>query len=113
MPRKSAGNMRLLSDAENILKGLKKSKKELCKLADALPDEDAYATPYCVLVDGINHIDELIKDLKPAIREAREYRKENPEQFPNRARKWCFIYDSNRKSSPGTEDAEGSNEEAG
>lgn len=101
----------LLSTAEAILKGLKKSKKELCKLADALPDEDAYAMPYSVLIDGINHIDELIKELKPAIREARQYRKENPEQFPNRARKWCTINDSRRKPSPGAEDAEGSQEE--
>jgi hypothetical protein len=83
-----------LSEVDVILKGLKKSKKELSRLADALPDEDAYATPYSVVVDGINAIDELIRELKPAIKDAREYRKQHPEQFPNRARKWCIINDT-------------------
>lgn len=100
-----------LSNVDQIIKELKKSRKQLVKLADALPDEDAYATPYSVLIDGVNHIDELIKELKPSIKEAVEYRKQNPDQFPNRARKWCFVYDSSRKSSASTEDAEGSGEE--
>lgn len=80
-----------LSTVDPILKGLKKSRKELARLAESLPDEDAYATPYSVLSDAIKHIDELLKDLKPSIKDAVEYRKQNPEQFPNRARKWCFI----------------------
>jgi hypothetical protein len=100
-----------LSTVDPILKGLRKSKRELCRLADALPDEDAYATAYSVIIDGINALDELIRDIKPAIKDAKEHRKQNPNQFPNRARKWCFIYDSNRKPSTGTEDAEDSNEE--
>jgi hypothetical protein len=94
-----------LSTVDLTLKGLKKSRKELVRLANALPDEDAYATPYSILMDGINHIDDLIRELKPSIKEANEYRKQNPDQFPNRARKWCFIHDSSRKSSPGIEDA--------
>lgn len=81
-----------LSSVDQILKGLKKSRRELVRLANALPDEDAYATPYSVLMDSINHIDELIKELKPSIKEAQEHRKQNPHQFPNRARNWCFIY---------------------
>jgi hypothetical protein len=106
-----AGALRL-STVDELLKDLKKSRKKLRQLAEALPDEDAYATPYSVLIDGVNHISDLIKELKPAIKEAKQYRKENPNQFPNRARKWCVINDSRRKPSHGTEDAgnEGSSE---
>jgi hypothetical protein len=102
-----------LSTVDLVLKGLKKSRKELCRLASALPDEDAYATPYSVLVDGINNIDALIKELKPALKDAKEHRKQFPDQFPNRARKWCVINDSHRKPSDGTEDASSSDAEAG
>ena len=101
-----------LSTVDMILKGLKKSAKELSRLADALPDEDAYATPYSVLVDGINGINSLINELKPALKDAKEHRKLHPDQFPNRARKWCVIDDSRRKPSDGPEDAtEGSGQE--
>lgn len=78
-----------LSSVDHLIKNLKRSRKELVRLANALPDEDAYATPYSILSDSINHIDELIKELKASIKEAKEYRKQNPHQFPNRAKKWC------------------------
>jgi hypothetical protein len=87
----------LLSTADFIIRGLKKSRSQLVKFANSLPNEDAYATPYSILVDGINHIDALIKELKPSIKEAKAFRKENPDQFPNRAKKWCAIYDPPRK----------------
>lgn len=102
-----------LSTVDQVIKGLKKSRRELIRLANSLPDEDAFAMPHSILIDGINDIGSLIKELKPALKEAKEYRKQNPHQFPNRARKWCVINDSDRKSSPGAEEAEGSNEEAG
>jgi hypothetical protein len=102
-----------LSTVDMLLKGLKKSKKELCRLAKALPDEDAYATPYSVLVDGINNINSLINELKPALKDAKEHRKQFPEQFPNRARKWCVIDDSHRKPSASSEEASSPDEEAG
>lgn len=86
-----------LSDVDLVIKRLKKSRRELYRLADALPDEDAYATPYSVLVDGINHIDELIKELKPSLKEAKEYRKQNPDQPLNRARGWCTIFKSTKQ----------------
>ena len=86
-----------LSTVDPILKELKKSKRELRRLANALPDEDAYATPYSILSDMIRHIEEFIDELKPSIKDAKEHRKEFPEQFPNRAKKWCAINDSRRK----------------
>jgi hypothetical protein len=101
-----------LSTADLIIKELKKSRSELSRLANALPNEDAYATAYCVLVDGINTIGELIKTIKPSLKEAKEYRKQNPDQFPNRARKWCVIHDSRRKPSADSEDASSSDEKA-
>lgn len=103
----------LLSTVDQIFKRLKRSRKELVKLAKELPDEDAFATPYSVLIDGINGIDELLRDLKPALKDAKQYRKQNPEQFPNRAKNWCVINDSRRKQSAGTEDAPSADEEAG
>lgn len=99
-----AGALRL-SAIDTAIKGLKKSKQELRQILKTIPDEDAYATPYSVIVDGINAIDELIKEIKPSIKEAKEYRKQNPKQFPNRARKWCVVNDSRRKPSPSTEGA--------
>lgn len=94
-----------LSEVDAVIKGLRKSKRELRQLLNSIPDEDAYATPYSVIVDGINAIDELIKETKPALKEAKQYRKENPDQFPNRAKKWCPINDSRRKSSIGAEES--------
>lgn len=94
-----------LSTVDAIIKGLKKSKRELRQLLKSIPDEDAYATPYSIIVDGINAIDELINDVKPSIKEAKEYRKQNPDQFPNRAKKWCIVNDSRRKPSAGAEEA--------
>lgn len=94
-----------LSTVDAVIKGLKKSRREMHQLLKSIPDEDAYATPYSVIVDGINAIDELIKEIKPSIKEAKEYRKQNPNQSLNRARKWCVVNDSRRKPSPGTEGA--------
>lgn len=100
-----------LSTTDFIIKGLKKSRGELSRLANALPNEDAYATAYCVLIDGINAIDELIKEMKPSLKEAKEYRKQNPDQPANRAKKWCAINDSRRKQSPDSEEAGSPDEE--
>lgn len=94
-----------LSTVDHIIKSLKKTRGELVRFAKTLPNEDAYATPYSVLSDGVKHLDDLIDNLKDSIRDANQYRKENPEQFPNRARKWCMINDSRRKSRIGAEDA--------
>lgn len=85
-----------LSQVDHILKELRKSRKEMIRLANALPDEDAYATPYSVVVDGINQLDQLIDELKPSIKDAEEYRKQNPNQSINRARRWCFIYKNSK-----------------
>ncbi len=100
-----------LSTVDAVIKGLKKSRREMHQLLKSIPDEDAYATPYSVIVDGINAIDELIKEVKPALKEAIVYRKQNPEQSQNRARKWCVVNDSRRKPSPGTEGADRPNAE--
>lgn len=100
-----------LSTVDAVIKGLKKSRRELHRLLKSIPDEDAFATPYSVIVDGINAIDELIKEVKPTFKEAKEYRKQNTEQSSNRARKWCVVNDSRRKPSPGAEDAASSDKE--
>lgn len=102
-----------LSTADLIIKELKRVRKQLKQFANSLPDEDAYATPYSVCVDGINDISSLIDDLKPSLKDAKEHRKQFPEQFPNRARKWCVVNDSDRKPSTSVEDAASPNEEAG
>lgn len=81
-----------LKDIELIFKGLKKSRRELVRLAKDIPDEDAFATPYSILIDGINHIDELLSELKPAMKEAKEYQKQNLHQAPNRAKRWCAVF---------------------
>ena len=94
-----------LSTADLLIKNLKRVRRELMRFANAIPNEDAYATPYSVCVDGINDINTLIKELKPTLKEAKEYRKQNPNQFPNRARKWCVINDSRRKPSADSEGA--------
>lgn len=85
-------------------------RKLLIKQAKALPNEDAYATPYSILIDMANGLGECIKELKPAIKEAKAYRKQNPDQFPNRAKKWCVVNDSRRKQSASTEEADCSEE---
>lgn len=94
-----------LSTADLIIKNMKRVRKELVRFANSLPDEDAYATPYSVCVDGINDLGKLIEELKPALKDAKEHRKQNPHQFPNRARKWCVVNDSDRKPSDGSKDA--------
>lgn len=86
-----------LSTVDLLIKKLKQSRKELVKMAKDLPDEDAFAMPYSVLIDGINHIDELINEIKPALKDAKAERKLAKHCAPNRARKWCMINDSRRK----------------
>jgi hypothetical protein len=93
-----------LSVADKLIKDLKRIRKELTAYAAAFPDEDAFATPYSVLSDHIRRIDEIVDELKPSIKDALQHRKEFPDQFPNRARKWCVINDSRRKPRAGTED---------
>ena len=73
---------------KEVSKALKKARKELARKVLALPDEDAYAQPYSVLMDLINEIDRCLKDIGPALKDAKAERKRNPNQFPNRARKW-------------------------
>lgn len=103
-----------LSTADLLIKNLKRVRKELVRFANSLPDEDAYATPYSVCADGVNDLGKLIEELKPSLKDAKEHRKLHPHQFPNRARKWCVINDSNRKPSDGSETAAaGEDQEAG
>ena len=101
-----AGAPRLCT-VDQIVKGLRKARTELARFAASLPDEDAYATPYSVLSDGVKGIDDLIDNLKDSVREANQFRKEHPEQFPNRARVWCKINDSRRKPRASAEETEG------
>lgn len=101
-----------LSTADQIIKDLKRIRKDLVRYAAAFPNEDAYATPYSVISDHIRRIDEIVEDLKPSIKDAIQHRKENPEQFANRARKWCVINDSRRKPRTRAEDAKSPDEEA-
>ena len=100
-----------LSTADQIIKDLKRIRKDLVKYAGAFPNEDAFATPYSVISDHIRHIDGLIEELKPSIKDAFKHRKEFPDQFPNRARKWCVINDSRRKPRSRSEDAKSPDEE--
>lgn len=101
-----------LSTADQLIKDLKRIRKDLVKYAAAFPDEDAYATPYSIISDHIRKIDEIVEELKPSIKDAFKHRKEHPEQFPNRARKWCVINDSRRKPRSGSKDAQSPDEEA-
>jgi hypothetical protein len=101
-----------LSTADRLVKDLKRIRKDLVKYAAAFPDEDAYATPYSIISDHIRKIDETVEELKPSIKDAIQHRKEFPDQFPNRARKWCVIHDSRRKPRSGSKDAQSPDEEA-
>jgi hypothetical protein len=100
-----------LSTVDSLLKELKKSRRELIRLAKALPDEDVYAMVYAILIGGVNSIDNVIQELKPSIVEANMERKNSPDQPANRARKWCAINDSRRKPSASVETAAGSQDE--
>jgi len=103
-----------LASVDLILKGLKKSKRELCRLAEALPDEDAYATPYSILADAVKHLDEIIQELKPSLKDAKGFRKEHPEQSLNRAKTWCKINGKpKRKDGPVEGDGAGSGTDQG
>ena len=87
-----------LSTADELLKELKRVNDKLIEYAADFPDEDCYATAYSIIADVTRHIDECIKELKPYIKEANQDRKKNPDQYRNRARRWCVLNDSRRKS---------------
>jgi len=74
---------------KKLRKALKAARKELAKQATKLPNEDAYATVYSILIDGVRAIDDTLKSLEPAVKEAKKERKRNPNQSPNRAVQWC------------------------
>lgn len=88
----------LLCTVDKLLRELKRVNDKLIDYTADFPDEDCYATPYSMLSDVTRHIDEFIKEVKPYIKEANEDRKKNPDQYPNRARRWCVLNDSRRKS---------------
>ncbi len=105
------GGVPRLSTVDSLVKELKRVRKQLKQFANSLPNEDAFATPYSVAIDGINSLTQLVDELKPSLKDAKEHRKQFPDQFPNRARKWCVVNDSHRKPSASTKDASCSNEE--
>ena len=67
---------------------IKKARKIIKKMAADLPDNDAYATPYSLLSDLATHIDRYMKELGPALTEAKKLEKKY-ESAPNRAKRWC------------------------
>lgn len=68
---------------------LKVARKHLKRVAKQIPNQDAYATVYSILSDIAAAIDVGVKDLGPACKEVKKTLKERPEQFPNRAKRWC------------------------
>jgi hypothetical protein len=75
---------------KQLRKSLKQARKQLAKQAKALPDKDAYASIYSILVDAVESIDNTLKEIGPALKEAKKYDKDNPNQGGNRAIKWCY-----------------------
>jgi hypothetical protein len=75
---------------QNLKKALKKARTQVKKLAESLPDQDAYATPYSILADMAEDIDKCLKEIGPALKESKKIAKEGSGQFPNRAVRWCI-----------------------
>ncbi len=88
----------LLCTVDKLLRELKQVNNKLIDYAADFPDEDCYATPYSMFSDITRHIEEFINEVKPHLKEANQDRKKNPDQNPNRARRWCVLNDSRRKS---------------
>ena len=102
-----------LSTIDEIKRDLKRINRKLIGYASRFPDEDCYATAYSVISDMTRHIAEFNEEVKPFIKEANKDRIANPNQYSNRARRWCVLNDSNRKQSTEVEETEGTDAEPG
>ena len=59
------------------------------RMAQELPDQDAYSIVYTVLVDLNKAIDASVVSLNVYLPQAEAEVNNNPEQLPNRAKVWC------------------------
>ncbi len=74
-----------------LLKSLREAKKELSRVAKAMPDKDAYAIPYCILNEMFEAIETGMKEIEPAVKQAKYEAKQNKSDLENRAKGWCKI----------------------
>jgi hypothetical protein len=75
-----------IAQAKPLLADLKKLQKKLLKSTKELPDSDAYASVYCILVDCANNINLCLEDLVPFLKEANKDFRKNPDQGGNHAK---------------------------
>ena len=74
---------------KELRKYLKQARAQVRKEAAALPDQDAYATPYSMLSDLAKEIDLFTKEIAQAMKDSKSFAKNNPQLGANRAKKWC------------------------
>ena len=76
---------------KELLKSLRESKKQLARVAKAMPDKDAYAIPYCILMDMLDEIDNGMREIEPALKKAKYEAKQDKLGLENRAKEWCKV----------------------
>jgi len=70
---------------KDTLKAVRAARKTIVKMADDLPDLDAYCMVYCILMNTVEVLDLCLQDLPPAIKEAKKLAKKNP-NIPGKTR---------------------------
>jgi len=60
-----------------LFKSLRACKQTLIKFNKDLPKEDEFITARCIALDLIKEIDLVIKDIGPAIKDAKDLKKKN------------------------------------
>jgi hypothetical protein len=69
-----------------VVEKMKQAKRALKSFMVDMPDEDSYATVYCVAFDAAKALTEAIKEIPPALREAQKDSRKNPKQGKNHAK---------------------------
>lgn len=76
---------------KELLKSLREVKKQLTRVAKAMPDKDAYAIPYCILNEMFEAIDGGMREIEHATKQAKYEAKKDKSELDNRAKGWCKI----------------------
>lgn len=56
---------------KDLIKSLRESKKQLSRIAKAMPDKEEYGIPYCILMDMLREINDGMKHIRPAMKQAK------------------------------------------
>jgi hypothetical protein len=69
----------------DLTRSLRQARADLIQTAKSLPDQDAFAMVYTIMMDAAENLQITVKELPEAMQGAHQFLKSNPDQIPNHA----------------------------